>query len=813
MKITFVSALMITLILIQVTATSRTPEERAARREERRLRKQLANNFPVVPQVPSLLPQTLPSPVTSPIGSCPQQTQCTRIRDCAFVTDQNPGQRCVLEFNTRGVCCPVQDQPQQPQQRNPLLPVPANPLSGFKLPFISPLDISKALQQANQFLSNMRNTEQMLAARRLFAAPNSNEDRHQNFLGNNRQAIKLNGIGLMVMKFMKALANLLGLNVEQAQQALEKVPVAQINSVTGSCPRSVGCFDSKYRSVDGSCNNLQNTGWGQAFTAYNRFLVPEYGDGFETPRTTGSSGQTLPSARLVSFTVGPEANANSQRLSNMAMQWGQFLDHDLTSAATTRSQDGKSIQCCGPEFDQNPSLLHPECFAIDIPANDPFYAQEQRTCMSFVRSASAPRPGCSFGPREQLNQLSAYIDGGMIYGKSDETLNGLRLFRNGLLKTSQVDGQQFLPQSNSNCGIPSERRQKCFFAGDGRSNVQANLVVLHALFVRHHNNVAQQLQQLNPQWDDETVFQEARRIVGAQIQHVTYNEFLPIVIGNSEMDRMGLRLSESYSNSYDASVDAQIISSFATAAYRMHTMIPKTIDFADQSGSTVGSIDLSETYNNPSVLYESRSFERLTNGLTSQSSGDFDQFHTDQISNHLFRPFGSSSGLDLVAINIQRGRDHGLPGYNKFRSSCGLLPFTAWSQMSNEMRPGAAEKIQSLYASPDDVDLYIAGVSENPVADGIVGPTFSCILSEQFRRLKNGDRFWYENSGFRHSFTPQQLSELKKTSLASILCESGPSITQVQPFVLLKPDNSGNSRLRCEDIPRPDLTAWTNEPL
>ena len=62
-------------------------------------------------------------------------------------------------------------------------------------------------------------------------------------------------------------------------------------------------------------------------------------------------------------------------------------------------------------------------------------------------------------------------------------------------------------------------------------NEQPNLAVLHTVWMRQHNILATQLAQLNPNWSDEIVFQEARRIVGAQMQHITYNEYLPIVLG------------------------------------------------------------------------------------------------------------------------------------------------------------------------------------------------------------------------------------------------------------------------------------------
>lgn len=63
---------------------------------------------------------------------------------------------------------------------------------------------------------------------------------------------------------------------------------------------------------------------------------------------------------------------------------------------------------------------------------------------------------------------------------------------------------------------------------------------MHTLMAREHNRIAHALSQINPHWDDETLYQEARRIVIAEIQHITYNEFLPIVLGKEVMEKFGL---------------------------------------------------------------------------------------------------------------------------------------------------------------------------------------------------------------------------------------------------------------------------------
>lgn len=108
--------------------------------------------------------------------------------------------------------------------------------------------------------------------------------------------------------------------------------------------------------------------------------------------------------------------------------------------------------------------------------------------------------------------------------------------------------------------------------------------------------------------------------------------------------------------------------------------------------------------------------------------------------------------MDLVALNIQRGRDHGLPGYNSYRRACGMQPVRSFRELDQIMQPGSAQVLSQLYRNVDDIDLFIGGCHERPLPEAILGPTFACIVAEQARRTKHGDRFWYENGGLPHSF-------------------------------------------------------------
>ena len=128
-----------------------------------------------------------------------------------------------------------------------------------------------------------------------------------------------------------------------------------------------------------------------------------------------------------------------------------------------------------------------------------------------------------------------------------------------------------------------------------------------------------------------------------------------------------------------------------------------------------------------------------------------------------------SFGKDLFAINIQRGRDHGLASYNDYREFFGMQRARDFSQL-HEIPEMMRKKLSEIYADVDDIDVYAGGLAEIPVDGGLVGPVFAHMMASQFRDLKYGDRFWFENGGCETVFTPEQLNELRKVTLASLMC-------------------------------------------
>lgn len=576
-----------------------------------------------------------------------------------------------------------------------------------------------------------------------------------------------------------------------------------------------------YRTYDGSCNNLAHTAWGKANTPYTRILPPDYEDGVSALRATGVTGAKLPNPRSVSLATVRWSERADARVSLMLMQWGQFLDHDLTLAATTPmlTAQGTMIDCCNRRLLQDPRFKHPACISVLLPDNDPFYARFNVGCMNLVRNAPSPPIGCRLRAREQLNQLTHFVDGSMIYGNDEQQALGLRQFRSGLLKSSRINGQEFLPfdgRIGEGCILPTagiRRGMRCFVAGDNRVNELTGLVTTHAMMLREHNRVARILASLNPQWPDERLYQEARRIVVAQIQHITYNEWLPNIVGPIIMHDFKLELSHTnggYSLDYDKDTDPSIINEFAGAAYRLHSLVQGAFNFQTEDGQLIQQFKLRHIFNNPASLYREGNYDGCIHSMINEPAQSLDNHFTEELTNHLFQDTNSSFGMDLVTINIQRGRDHGIPGYNFFRQACGLPKIQSWSQLDNVMTDGAGQVFSQLYAHVDDIDLFIAGNYEKKLKDALVGPVFACIIGEQFRRLRAGDRYWYENGNQAGAFTPSQLTEIKRASMARIICDNSDAIERIQPLAFLKP-TEWNPKVSCDQLPWLDLRHWQSD--
>ena len=485
-------------------------------------------------------------------------------------------------------------------------------------------------------------------------------------------------------------------------------------------------FPAEFRSIDGSGNNVANPEWGSAGTELLRLTTIGYGDGAGTP-----SGAGLASAREISnlCVAQPEPIPNSLGASDMLWQWGQFLDHDIDLT---------------PEADPS------EPFDIAVPFGDLWFdpfATGQET-IPLNRSFGSVVNGV----RQQVNGITAYIDASNVYGSDPERTLELRaLDGTGRLATSVGDLLPF----NEN-GLPNAPTNDAsfFLAGDFRANEQVGLTAMHTLFVREHNYWADTLSAEDSSLTGDEIYQRARAMVAAEMQAITYNEFLPALLGRRPLSRY---------RGYDPDVDAGIANVFAGAAYRFgHSMLSGELQRldADREEIAAGHLSLAEAFFNPAAIID-HGIEPLLRGLSAQRAQEIDNYLVDEVRNFLFGPPGAG-GFDLASLNIQRGRDHGLPSFNQVRVDYGLDPVSDFSEIHPD--PLVQANLALAYATVDDIDVWVGGLAERHLPGALVGETWKAIIADQFERLRDGDRFWY-----RGYLSPDRVQMVERQTLATII--------------------------------------------
>lgn len=564
------------------------------------------------------------------------------------------------------------------------------------------------------------------------------------------------------------------------------------------------CFSAyKYRKIDGACNNKIHPTWGKSGTHFVRMVAPDYGDGVSSIRTS-KSGDPLPNPRQLSQKLYSKKMKPDLNVTLLFVSFGLIVDHDMVQTAINTN----NIPCCDEKFDKYPESRPKECLQIDIPEEDPFYGPRNVKCLNLVRST--PVHGECGGRREQLNKATSFLDGSTIYGSTIDRTKTLRSFNKGQLRTQRINGTPYMASLEGigiNCGTLSEPL-KCFAAGDSRVNMLVELMAMHTLWYREHNRIAEELHKINPQWSDETLFQEARKILIGELQHITYNEFLPVLLGKEAMNFFQLNIEpDEYYDGYDETINPSIFNVFGAAAFRFgHSLIQDMVDLVGSDNTSEGSVALHETFFNAQLIYNNR-LDSLLRGATSQKINSVDSFISKEVREHLFQAHDKDFGHDLAAVGIQRGRDHGLPPYNKWRSVCGLSELKSWDDLKSVMNLERVNKLKEVYQVVDDIDLIPGALAETPFEGSLLGPTYTCLIGRQFKKTRKGDRFWYEMIDDVGSFTKDQLKEIYKSNMARIICDNSDRIENIQKSSFtVKAAN--NPVFKCEEIPKVDLSKW-----
>ncbi|XP_052037430.1 dual oxidase 2 isoform X2 [Apodemus sylvaticus] len=517
---------------------------------------------------------------------------------------------------------------------------------------------------------------------------------------------------------------------------------------------------------DGWFNNLKYHQRGAAGSRLRRLVPANYADGvyqaLEEP--------LLPNPRLLSDAVakGKAGLASVHNRTVLGVFFGYHVLSDLVSVETPG---------CPAEF-----------LNIYIPPGDPVFDPDKRgnVVLPFQRSRWDHSTGQSpSNPRDQSNQVTGWLDGSAIYGSSHSWSDTLRSFSGGQLASGSDpafprDTQSSLlmwmaPDPATGRGGP----QGLYAFGAQRGNREPFLQAMGLLWFRYHNLCARKLAQEHPDWGDEELFQHARKKVIATYQNIALYQWLPSLLQKTPPEYSG----------YSPYMDPSISPEFVVASEQfLSTMVPPGVymrnsschfrRFPMEGSNSSPALRLCNSYwirENPN-LKTAQDVDQLLLGMASQISELEDRIVIEDLRDYWPGP-ERFSRTDYVASSIQRGRDMGMPSYSQALLALGLEPPKNWSALNPQVDPQVLEATAALYNQDlSQLELLLGGLLES---HGDPGPLFSSIILDQFVRLRDGDRYWFENTR-NGLFSEEEIAEIRNTTLRDVLV----AVSSVDPSAL-----------------------------
>jgi hypothetical protein len=532
-----------------------------------------------------------------------------------------------------------------------------------------------------------------------------------------------------------------------------------------------------YRPIDEVGNNPNDASLGTANTRLLRISPEAYTDNVGAPSLANDLGPRVISDILNNQAVGGNSSqdiqTNDQKsLSDFGYAWGQFIDHDMDLTPT------------------NPA----DALTIAADPKDPSQMGDQ----TFFRSVFDPSTGTT-SPRQQINAVTSFLDLSQVYGSTAAIADALRTHVRGLLKTSPGN---MLPYDNSTYFTADQLKlfnlandaqavptQNLFVTGDVRGNENIELTALQTLFVRSHNQITAELQALHPDWTDEQLYQEARKLNIAEYQSITYTAYLPDLLGPGALPRY---------TGYDSTVNPSIATEFSTVAFRFgHSLLSGGIERHGNNGQDVlpndpagASISLATDFFDPNLLNPQGVMDSLTGHISTDIGpilkADADQLAQaddllaiNEVRDLLFANGGlTNNGQDLIARDVERARDDGIGSYNQVRQYYGLQLVTSFADITKNVQ--VQKELAAAYpGGVNTIDPFEGGLAEDHAPGSDLGPLFTHILADQFTRLRNGDHFFYQNE----TLTPEELRLFSQGNTLAKVIEANTGITNLQTDV------------------------------
>ncbi|SLN17091.1 peroxidase family protein [Pseudooctadecabacter jejudonensis] len=440
---------------------------------------------------------------------------------------------------------------------------------------------------------------------------------------------------------------------------------------------------------------------------------------------------------------------NSAGLSTLFTTFGQFLDHDMV--LSPEDHDAGVLDLVGMPHD-------------------------------IARSAVADgiEDGETIAP---TNVVTWQLDGSQIYGSTEGRADDLRSFEGGRLRVQEDDTstQGLLPDADADSFMAGDVTgdDPVHLAGDVRANENPNLLSMHTMFVREHNYWAERLAEENPDWDDQQLYAAARSIVEVELQQITYDEWLPHLIGDAVPEDAD----------HDPDANGQVSVEFSTAAFRFgHTLVSETIDILNDAGIDIGTMGLMDAFFNHTPV-EDFGIDAILRGQLTASAQELDAHIVDDLNFFLETPDGIS-GFSLAALNLARGLDHGLESYINVRAELlGDIDPATLDPLDFSIITSDADLQARLAEAYDDVfqvDLWVGGLAEDAAEGTQLGALFTHIIADQFIRTMIADETF---GAFHPGLSDAIIAEVHDTTFADII-DRVTDIDMIQEDVFLAMDRT-----------------------
>ncbi|CAI2176968.1 15881_t:CDS:10 [Funneliformis geosporum] len=424
-------------------------------------------------------------------------------------------------------------------------------------------------------------------------------------------------------------------------------------------------------------------------------------------------------------------------ISHILTYWGFFMKMDISS---------------GPDYGEN----YPT--GIYIPQDDISYLSSYRngpkainftfTTKSLPFSRSDPKGGYT-----GINEATSFVDASTIYGNNDTELKRIRDYGNNGKMRLEID----YSTSDGELGYPLVDEDGRFILGYGAIFRNVFTDLFHVILLREHNRLCDEFFAVHGNdWNDEQYFQEARRW------------------------------------GYKPDLKPEINTFFATVTYRYgHSEVSDFYNIVNDAGKPLTTISLNDvqapgllkTFGIPSIILS----------LALQRQEEVDIYMSDFMRSYVHR---SVEQMDIASLDTVRSRDRGIPLYNDAREAFGLTRKSSWAEISSDL--DVQKRLEDTYGTVDRVEALMGGLAEDHINGGNYGELFYKSFSEQWKLIRDSDRFWYENQDA--GFSQEDIAKIKTTTLLDILIRNSPksslypqNLWSVQPPNSLKMPENNNT--------------------